>query len=101
MRLTNTKLFTILSLAARVDSFAAARKKKKHSSPFSDPSETNITFANHIEETNTINILRYEYMYNGGGIAVGDFNNDGLQDLYFTGNQVDNALYLNKGQFSI
>lgn len=64
-----------------------------------DPTETNISFANHIEETASLNILKYEYMYNGGGVAAGDFNHDGLQDLFFTGNQVDNALYLNKGDW--
>ena len=43
------------------------------------------------------NILMYEYFYNGGGVAAGDFNNDGLVDLYFTSNMSDNKFYLNKG----
>lgn len=60
--------------------------------------ETNIDFANILTETDQENILKYEYFYNGGGVAVGDLNNDGLPDLYFTGNQVENKLYLNKGQ---
>jgi hypothetical protein len=63
------------------------------------PDDTNITFGNYVNEDNTINILSYEYAYNGGGVAVGDFNNDGWQDLFFTGNQVDNALYLNSRDF--
>lgn len=58
---------------------------------------TGITFANRIIETNAINVLNFEYMYNGGGVALGDFNNDNLVDVYFTGNQVENKLYLNKG----
>ena len=58
--------------------------------------ETGITFANRLTETEADNILTYEYFYNGGGVAVGDFNSDGLQDLFFTGNQVENKLYLNK-----
>jgi enediyne biosynthesis protein E4 len=58
---------------------------------------TNISFANHIDENSGFNILSYEYMYNGGGVAAGDFNNDNLQDLYFTGNQVSNALFINLG----
>ena len=56
-----------------------------------------IQFENTIQESPEINILKYEYTYNGGGVAAGDFNNDGLCDLYFTGNAVKNRLYLNKG----
>ncbi|GEO05347.1 hypothetical protein AAE02nite_30110 [Adhaeribacter aerolatus] len=63
------------------------------------PEETGITFANRIFESDTLNILNQEYIYNGGGVAVGDFNNDGLSDIYFTGNMVPNKLYLNKGNF--
>lgn len=58
---------------------------------------TGITFSNHIVETNARNVLNFEYLYNGGGVALGDFNNDNLVDVYFTGNQVENQLYLNKG----
>ncbi len=61
--------------------------------------ETNITFSNRITEHDTMNVLTFEYVYNGGGVALGDFNNDKLVDVYFTGNQVDNKLYLNKGEF--
>lgn len=61
------------------------------------PDKTNVFFANTITENDTFNILALEYVYNGGGVAAGDFNNDGLQDLYFTGNMVSNKLYLNKG----
>src|SRR6478752_7204280 len=58
-----------------------------------------ITFNNQINESDSINPLDVENMYNGGGVGIGDFNNDGLQDLYFTGNMVSNKLYLNKGNF--
>jgi hypothetical protein len=61
------------------------------------PDKTHITFANIISENDSINIFDFSNIYNGGGIGVGDFNNDGLQDLYFTGNMVPNKLYLNKG----
>ncbi|MBV9987183.1 MAG: VCBS repeat-containing protein, partial [Chitinophagaceae bacterium] len=60
-------------------------------------SESGIHFNNLIKETDSINVLDFENVYNGGGVGVGDFNNDGLPDLYFTGNLVANKLYLNKG----
>ncbi|MCH9659578.1 MAG: VCBS repeat-containing protein [Bacteroidetes bacterium] len=62
-------------------------------------SETGVTFSNNLQSTPEFNILNYIYYYNGGGIAAGDFNNDGLQDLYFTANQTEDKLYLNKGNF--
>lgn len=64
-----------------------------------DSTATGISFTNPIVETEQINILTYEYLYNGGGVAAGDINNDGLTDLYFTGNMVPNKLYLNEGNF--
>ena len=60
---------------------------------------TGISFNNKLKEDQTNNILRYEYFYNGGGIAIGDINNDGLDDIFFTGNMSDNKLYLNQGNF--
>ncbi len=59
--------------------------------------ETGIDFNNKLTETHTYNYFTYPYMYLGGGVAVGDVNNDGLEDLFFTGNMVENKLYLNKG----
>ncbi|WP_317168182.1 VCBS repeat-containing protein [Pontibacter pamirensis] len=61
--------------------------------------ETGIHFSNRITESDTMNVLKSEYIYNGGGVGIGDFNNDGLQDIYFTGNMVSSKLYLNKGDF--
>lgn len=58
---------------------------------------TGIDFHNTITENDSFNFYSYEYIYNGAGVAVGDINNDGLSDLYFTGNQVEDKLYLNKG----
>jgi enediyne biosynthesis protein E4 len=62
--------------------------------------ETGITFENTLVEDSTFNMLTYLYFYNGGGVAAGDVNSDGLVDLYFTGNQLPNRLYLNHGGFS-
>ena len=59
-------------------------------------SQTGITFNNHITESDSINSVDFEYVYNGGGVGVGDFNNDGLTDVFFSGNQVPSKLYLNK-----
>lgn len=59
--------------------------------------ETGILFNNQILENDTFNILTHEYIYNGGGVGIADFNNDGLQDIFFAGNLVSNKLYLNKG----
>jgi hypothetical protein len=61
--------------------------------------KSGIEFENKIVEHDSINPIDLTNIYNGGGIGVGDFNNDGLQDLYFTGNQVANRLYINKGDF--
>ena len=62
-----------------------------------DASYSGIDFENTITESDSLNILDYEYIYNGGGVAIADFNNDGLQEVFFTGNMVDNALYANLG----
>ena len=61
------------------------------------PSKTGITFSNNLIENDSLNYFTYSYIYMGGGISAGDINNDGLVDLYFTGNMVPNKLYLNKG----
>ena len=61
--------------------------------------DTGIQFNNEIIEIDSFNILHNEYMYNGAGVGVGDLNNDGLQDLVFTGNKVTSKIYLNQGDF--
>ncbi|MGZ5246056.1 MAG: VCBS repeat-containing protein [Flavitalea sp.] len=63
------------------------------------PDSSNILFSNNLTEAPNTNVLLYEYFYNGGGVAVGDLNDDGLEDIYFTANMSDSKLYLNKGNF--
>ena len=64
-----------------------------------DSKHTGIDFQNTITETDSFNILTYEYIYNGAGVGAGDLNNDGLTDLVFAGNQVCSRIYLNMGKF--
>jgi len=59
--------------------------------------DTGIDFSNNLTENDSLNYFTYNYIYMGGGVATGDINNDGLIDIFFTGNQVSNKLYLNKG----
>lgn len=63
-------------------------------------SQSGLDFTNTVEEKDSINILTVQYMYHGGGVAIGDFNNDGLQDVFFTGNMVANKLFLNRGNLT-
>jgi len=63
------------------------------------PQKTNIHFQNTITNTKDLNIFNYRNFYNGGGVGIGDINNDGLSDIVFTANQNTNKLYLNLGNF--
>jgi len=100
----NTKLLAGSLIA--IISFAACHSPFQHepgksSSPLFTllPAEqTHIDFSNTLTEGLNANVMTYEYLYNGGGVAIADVNGDGLQDIYFTGNMTDNKLYLNKGK---
>jgi hypothetical protein len=61
-----------------------------------DASNSGIDFINWITENDSINVVDFQYCYNGGGVGIGDFDNDGFPDIVFTGNQVPSRLYLNK-----
>jgi len=63
------------------------------------PEQTGITFANNVIDSPTLNIFNYRNFYNGGGVAIGDVNNDGKPDIFFTANQGSNRLYLNEGNW--
>ena len=79
--------------------FFACSKKEPQLFTTVPSNETGIFFQNKVESSDSINILQYLYFYNGGGVAIGDINNDGLQDVYFSSNRGENKLYLNKGSF--
>jgi enediyne biosynthesis protein E4 len=85
----------LLSLATLL----ACGKKEKPLFKQLSPEKTGVTFNNQIKFDDQFNILTYEYIYNGGGVGIADFNKDGQQDLFFSGNQVDNKLYLNRGDW--
>ncbi|WP_299289180.1 VCBS repeat-containing protein [uncultured Mucilaginibacter sp.] len=91
----HAKLLTILI------AFACASCSKKDNSntlfKLLPASETGVEFKNTITESDSLNILNHPYLYNGAGVGIGDFNHDGLPDVYFAGNQVSNKIYLNKG----
>lgn len=73
---------------------------KKHTLFEQIPSSaSSVTFNNLITENDSINPIDNATVYNGGGVGIGDFNNDGLPDIYFAGNMVPNKLYINKGNF--
>ncbi len=75
----------------------ASCKKQEKLFQLLDSKKTGIDFNNTITESDSLNILNSEFIYNGGGVGIGDLNGDGLEDIYFTGNQVGNKLYLNRG----
>ncbi len=92
----NPGIITFSFIFFLVNNFCHAQKKLFELVP---SSKTNITFNNKIEDTKESNILIYSNYYGGAGVGVGDFNNDGLQDLFFAGNLVKDELYINEGDF--
>lgn len=83
-------LITVLQLGCQ-------KEKEVHIFQLLPEAQTGINFSNNLNESPKFNILNYLYFYNGGGVAAGDINNDGLTDLYFTANQLPNKLYVNQG----
>jgi len=87
--------FLVLCILSIVLFSCAKKQKQLFSHPRSE--DTGISFSNDLTETDDLNILDYLNFYNGGGVAIGDIDNDGLVDIFFSGNQIKNKLYLNKG----
>ncbi len=94
------RLTSIVLLVIGYIFFAACTGNKNQLFTALDKSNTNINFQNTLFEDGPLNVANYIYFYNGGGVSIGDINNDGLQDILFTGNMVRNRLYLNKGNFT-
>lgn len=94
--------FKYLIILSLVFSISCDKKNTLDKTIFIKKSESNtgINFANNLVENDSLNYFTYGYMYMGGGVSAGDVNNDGLIDLYFTGNMVSNKLYLNKGNMT-
>ena len=95
-RLSLRSIGTLVSIVAVM---SCGRPSAKAPSLFRllSPAQTGVTFANTITTTDSVNVQTDVYIYNGGGVAVGDIDNDGLPDIFFAGNMVSSRLYLNKG----
>jgi len=102
LRYATICMFLILFTACKNNNEAISTKEdEKRETLFTllTPEETGVAFVNKVENQNNFNIFKYRNFYNGGGVAIGDINNDGLSDIYLTGNMSENRLYLNKGNF--
>src|SRR5687767_7111552 len=88
-------------VAAGVLTFAGCERGEKSATLFEllPPATTGVTFRNDLPEKAEFNLLNYLYYYNGGGVAAGDIDGDGLPDLYFTSNLGPDRLYLNRGDY--
>src|SRR5580692_11776025 len=100
----NLKNFSwnLFALITFIIGFSSCKKQYIEAPVFQllDSTQTNINFTNTLNDSDNPGILNYLYFYNGGGVAIGDINNDGLPDIYFTSNKKGgNKLYLNKGNY--
>jgi hypothetical protein len=94
------RTFTIAARAALAALVLGCGNRETHPPPLFtllSPHQTGVSFANTITTDDSVNVQTDVYIYNGAGVAVGDVDNDGLPDLFFSGNMVSSRLYLNKG----
>ncbi|MBL7698701.1 MAG: VCBS repeat-containing protein [Chitinophagaceae bacterium] len=95
------RLWLCFSLAVCLAGFLFSSCEEKQKGPFAfevlHSDRTGIDFSNTLQSTDSFNLFKYMYFYNGAGVGVGDFNNDGLQDIFFASNQSQNSIFLNKG----
>ena len=99
MRLRETLI--LFTASALIYSCGSGSEEKESSAMFTllSSEETGFDFYNRVENEPEMNIFKYRNLYNGGGVAIGDVNNDGLADIYMTANMDANRLYINKGDF--
>ena len=95
----NYRTIFILILSVLPSAFTHAQQPASALFSLVSPASSHIYFNNQITESETLNLISYQYLYNGGGVAMGDLNNDGLPEIYFAGNMTGDKLYLNKGNF--
>ena len=95
----NTFIIAVLGILITSCTSKQQQTERATSSVFKllDESETGVDFINDLSYDNGFNVYRYRNFYNGGGVAIGDINNDSLPDIYFTSNKEQNKLYLNLG----
>src|SRR5688572_32080488 len=92
--------FCLIILSIHIFSACARRDQQPPLFEVLDNERTGLQFTNTLTPTDSFNIFHYMYFYNGAGIGAGDFNNDGLIDLFFSSNQDENKLYINRGKLA-
>lgn len=99
LHIPNSRRFSFFIFFVLLLSFVSCTEEQNYLFSELSPNDTGVTFNNALVIGGEPSVLEFEYMYNGAGVAVADFDKDGLQDLYFTGNMVSNKLYHNLGDF--